>query len=478
MATTRITPLHIGKGRKINTAIQQIIRYVENPEKTDNGRLITSYMCDSRIADAQFLLAKQQYIRKTGRVRGSDDVIAYTIRQSFVPGEITPEEANRLGTELAKRFTKGKHAFVVCTHIDKDHIHNHIVWSAVNLDCTRKFRNFWGSSRAVRKLSDTICIENGYSVIDNPKRCGKSYDKWFGSKPPSHQEILMRAIDDALAKKPDDMETLFALLEDAGFTIRRGKSPSAKATGWGKAVRFNKINTEYSEKELLAVLAGEKEHTPRPRQKEKGQAQSNPERISLLVDIQVKLQAGKGRGYEQWAKVFNLKQMARSWNYLNEHNLQDIDELREKTSAATTKYHDLSDRIKAAESRMKEINELRTQIINYSKTRSVYVAYRKAGYSKKFLAEHEPEILLHKTAKKAFDEMGIKKLPTIKSLGAEYAELVAEKKKLYKEYTAVRQEMRELQTVQANVEKILNLDAQGQDRQPPDHKKNPQEERE
>jgi len=269
MATTRIIPLHIGKGRNVSTAIQQIIRYVENPEKTDNGRLITSYMCDSRIADAQFVFAKQQYIRKTGRVRGSDDVIAYTIRQSFVPGEITPEEANRLGTEFAKRFTKGKHAFIVCTHIDKSHIHNHIVWSAVNLDCTRKFRNFWGSSRAVQKLSDTICIENGYSVIENPKRNGKSYDKWLGSKPLSHQEILMRAIDDALAQKPADMESLFVLLEKAGFTIKRGKSPSAKAAGWGRAVKLNRLGKEYSEKELLAILAGKKEHTPRSQSQEK-----------------------------------------------------------------------------------------------------------------------------------------------------------------------------------------------------------------
>ena len=165
MATTRIIPLHIGKGRTESKAISDIIDYVENPQKTDNGRLITGYGCDSRTADAEFLLAKRQYIAATGRVRGKDDVIAYHVRQSFRPGEITPEEANRLGVEFAKRFTKGKHAFVVCTHIDKSHVHNHIIWSAVNTDCDRKFRNFWGSTRAVRRLSDTICIENGLSIV-------------------------------------------------------------------------------------------------------------------------------------------------------------------------------------------------------------------------------------------------------------------------------------------------------------------------
>ena len=142
MATTRIMPLHIGKGRTESQAVSDIIDYVANPQKTDNGKLITGYGCDSRTADAEFLLAKRQYIAATGRVRGADDVIAYHVRQSFKPGEITPEEANRLGVEFAMRFTKGNHAFVVCTHIDKSHIHNHIIWSAVNMDCDRKFRNF------------------------------------------------------------------------------------------------------------------------------------------------------------------------------------------------------------------------------------------------------------------------------------------------------------------------------------------------
>jgi len=180
MATSRIMPLHIGKGRTESQAISDIIDYAANPHKTDNGRLITGFGCDSRTADAEFLLAKRQYIAATGRMRGADDVIAYHVRQSFLPGEITPEEANRLGVEFAKRFTKGNHAFVVCTHIDKAHIHNHIIWSSVNLDCDRKFRNFWGSTKAVRRLSDTICIENGRSVVKNPKPHGKSYNKWLG----------------------------------------------------------------------------------------------------------------------------------------------------------------------------------------------------------------------------------------------------------------------------------------------------------
>lgn len=176
MATTRIMPLHCGKGRSVGKAISDIIDYVKNPEKTDHGRLITSHGCNSQIADAEFLFAKQQYIKKTGRARGEDDVIAYHLRQSFVPGEITPEEANRLECELARRFTKGNHAFIVCTHIDKAHVHNHIIWTATTMDYERKFRNFWGSSKAVRRLNDTICIENGStnsSVLFDSVRTGR-----------------------------------------------------------------------------------------------------------------------------------------------------------------------------------------------------------------------------------------------------------------------------------------------------------------
>ena len=227
MATTRLMPLHTGKGRTVGQAISDIIDYTENPQKTDGGRLITSWQCDSRIADAEFLFTKNQYIQKTGRVRGEDNVIAYHLRQSFVPGEITPEDANRLGCELAKRFTKGNHAYIVCTHIDKAHIHNHVIWNSTALSQTRKFRNFWGSSRAVRRLNDTICIENGCSIVENPKRHGKSYNKWLGDKKkPSHRERICTAIDDALTQKPDSFEALLELLRQAGYEVKGKKVPS------------------------------------------------------------------------------------------------------------------------------------------------------------------------------------------------------------------------------------------------------------
>ena len=414
MATTRIIPLHAGKGRTVGKAISDIIDYVKNPEKTDHSRLITSYQCDSRVADAQFLLDKQTYAARTGRVRGADDVIAYHLRQSFVPGEITPEEANRLGVELARRFTKGKHAFVVCTHIDKSHTHNHIIWNSTTLECDRKFRNFWGSTRAVHRLSDTICIENGYSIVEAPKRRGQSYNKWLGdAAKPSHKELLRQAIDRALAQKPTSLEELLRLLEQAA-----------------------------------------------------------PPRVNLLVDIQAKLQAGKGAGYARWAKVFNLKQMAQTLNYLSEHELLDYADLEAKTAEATARYHALSDQIKAAEKRMAEIAVLRTHIVNYAKTRDTYVAYRKAGYSRKFRQEHEEEILLHQAAKEAFKELNVKKLPTVKELQTEYAKLLADKKEAYAEYRQARAAMRELLTVKNNVDRVLGFEDGKQIEKERDQKQN------
>ena len=423
-------PLHTGKGRSAGTAISDILDYVENPEKTDGGRLISSYQCDSRIADAEFLFSKRQYIAKTGRHRGADDVLAYQIRQSFAPGEITPEEANRLGRELAMRFTKGKHAFVVCTHVDKAHIHNHIIFNSTSLDCSRKFRNFWGSTKAVRRLNDTICVENGYSIVENPRPHGKSYNKWLGEKPLCQRDQLRMAIDAALEKSPADLEALLALLREMGIEVSpRGKSIRLKAPGGKKFIRLDadSMGEGYSVDALLEVLSGERTHVPGT----KKARQPNPSKVNLLVDIQAKLQAGKGAGYARWASVFNLKQMAHTLNYLTEHGLLEYAVLAARTNEATARCNGLLDQIKAAEQRMAEIAVLKSHIINYSKTRDVYVAYRKAGYSKAFRAEHESEILLHQAAKKYFDGLGLKKLPTVKSLQAEYAALLAEKKSAY-----------------------------------------------
>lgn len=446
MATTNLMPLHVGKNRTANRAIREIIGYVENPDKTENGQYVTGFECDPRTAGAEFMLAKREYIELTGRVRGKDDVIAYHLRQSFVPGEITPEEANRIGQELARRFTHGGHAFIVATHTDQHHIHNHIIWNSVALNCSRKFRNFWGSSKALRRLSDTLCIENGLSIVENPSRHGKRYDQWLGEKKqPTQRDTLRSAIDAALAKSPKTFDDLIQLLQDAGWEVKRGKVLSLRGPGQKRFKRLDTLDDEYREENLRAVISGEKKHIPH-----RSSAQSK--QVSLLVDIQEKLRQGKGAGYERWAKVFNLKQMAQTMNYLTEHNIQSYEELNSRTEEAVRRYHELAEQIKGCEKRMNEINELRTHIFNYLKTRDVYVEYRKNGYSKKFLAEHEQEILLHKAAKKAFDELGVKKLPTVRQLQEEYNDVLEQKKGVKRAHQNTKGMMRELLAAKKNVE--------------------------
>ena len=454
IATTRIMPLHTGKGRSVGKAISDILDYVKNPEKTDNGRLITSSGCDSKIADTEFLYSKTLYEAVTGR-RQESNVIAYHVRQSFRPGEVTPEEANQIGVEFARRFLKGNNAFIVCTHIDKTHVHNHIIWNSTTLDCSRKFQNFWGSAKAVRNLSDTICIEHQLSVIENPKRHGKSYNKWLGDNAqPSHRDLLRAAIDGALEKKPDSLDALWTLLREDGCEVtRRGSSISLRAPGRKGTARLDSLKEGYTEDDLLAVIAGKKEHTP---SKKSVAQQPKP---SLLIDIQAKLDEGKGAGYKQWASVFNAKQMAQTMNFLRENSGMDYDELARQADAATARFNTLSAQIKTAETRMAEIAVLKTQVINYAKTREVFDGYKASRYSKKYLAEHEGDIILHRAAKKTFNELGLKKLPTVKSLQAEYAALLSEKKAAYAEYRQARDEMKKLLTYRANAEKILGKDA-------------------
>ncbi|WP_406241730.1 relaxase/mobilization nuclease domain-containing protein [Tissierella carlieri] len=453
MATTRLISMHQNKGESIADCLADRTDYAKNPDKTNDGEYISSYECDPKTVQGEFLLSKRIYLDITGREQ-TNDVIAYQIRQSFKPREITPELANQVGYELGMRFTKGNHAFFVATHIDKAHIHNHIIFNSTSLDCTKKFRDFLGSGRAVRKISDRICLENGLSIVENPKRGKNHYGKWLGDKKPvSHSEKLRIVIDEILRKKPADFDTFLLQMEQAGYSIKQGKYLAFKSKEQKKFIRLRSLGSGYSEKEIKAVIDGKKPFANRKKTTEKTQSH-----VNLLVDIQAKLQAGKGAGYERWAKIFNLKQMAQTINFLTENNLLFYEDLEKKAQTVSDNFHELSAQIKTAEKRMTEIGKLKNHIINYSKTREVYTAYRKAGYSKKFYEKHTSDLLLHKAAKAAFDELDSKKLPTVKALQTEYSVLLSEKKKAYAKYHSAKKEMQNVLTAKANVDRLLGQD--------------------
>lgn len=453
MATTRIMSIHISKGKTAAQSLQERIVYILNPRKTEEGYFVTSYECAPQTAAQEFLLTKKEYRSITGRTQ-QNDVIAYHLRQAFVPGEITPEEANRVGYEMARRFLKGNHAFLVATHTDKAHIHNHIIWNSTALDGRSKFRDFKRSGEAIARLSDTICVENRLSIVPEPRGKGKRYDQWQGDqRKTSQRELLRLAIDDALAQNPDDLNKLLGLLQKAGWEIRHGKHIALRCPGETRFKRFDSLGEGYTEEALHAILSGKKEHKPRA----KRTPVQPTRRISLLVDIQAKLREGKGTGYERWAKRFNNKELANTLNFISEHGVIDYDDLAAQTEAATERANNLMASIRQAETRMSEIKVLETHIINYLKTKEVFAAYRASGYSKVFAAAHEQELALCRAAKAAFNELGLQKLPTVKMLRSEYTELIEQKKQAYRQHRQARDEMRELVHTKVNVETILEM---------------------
>ena len=444
MAATRLIALHKNKGKSIAACLKSRTDYAKNPDKTNKGELVSSYECSPLTADEEFMLSKRQYELATGR-RQKNDVIAYQIRQSFRPGEITAEEANKVGYELAMRFTKGKYAFIVATHTDREHIHNHIIYNSTALDGTRKFRDFFFSALAVQRLSDLICLEHQLSIIEiKPYREQQKRTLYLPRE--SNRDRLCSVIDRILAEKPKDYEDFLQKLEQQGYEVKRGKYTSVKGARQKRFIRFRTLGVGYSEEELKAVLAGEAEH--RPRQKSPAPEQ----KFQMLVDIQAKLAEGKGAGFARWAKQHNLKEMSRTLIFLQENKIGSIEEMQERVDAATARYHELGDSIKASEKRLAEIAVLKAHIINYAKTRPVYDAYRKTGYSKRFLETHRTEITLHKAAKAVFDESNLKTLPKVKELDAEYSKLLTEKKALYPGYRKAKEEMQELLRAQKNIE--------------------------
>ena len=462
MAATRLIALHINKGKTVAQCLADRTDYSQNAEKTNNGEFISSYECDPKTADEEFLLTKRQYQHITGRQQ-SHDVIAYQIRQSFKPGEITPEEANRVGYETAMRWTKGKHAFIVATHIDKAHIHNHIIYNSTSLDATRKFNNFFLSGRAVQRLSDIICLEHGLSVI-TPKPRRERIKRTVYPKKTSQRDELCAAIDQALRQKPKDFEDLIQLLADLGYVFKDGKHKAFRGKEQKRFIRLRSLGEGYSEDELLAVISGKSLH------KEKSTSRkSQPEKkFSMLIDIEQALADGKNGGYVHWAKKFNRKELAKIYLFLKDHGLSNYDDLTAHIKKLSARFDELSETIKSSEARLNEIHVLQTHINNYSHTREVYMEYRKAGYSKKFFEEHRTEIQLHKAAKDAFNQLGLKKLPTRKELSIEYHQILTTKKDAYAEYRKIREDLKDYQIAKKAMDVILNKDRQQEEEK--DHK--------
>ena len=463
-ATTCLITHHISKGETIAQSLKGRFDYGQNPDKTQGGELISCYECDYRTADAEFLLTKAKYKAVTGREQKRDaDVLCYQIRQSFKPGEITPEEANRVGYETALRWTKGRHAFFVATHTDRQHIHNHIYYNSTALDCTGKFRDFFRSAAALRRLSDRVCLEHALSVIEHPKLHSKGrflhYGQWLGGDcPPSQKEQVRQAIDAALSERPADLDDFLCRMEAAGVQVVRGRGGviSFRIPGHDRAARFraSTLGDGYGPEDVRAVIDGKAPVRaadpvrPRPALR----------RVNLLIDIQEKMRQGKGPAYERWAKVYNLKQMAAALQYLMEHGLTDYDELAAQTAGAVERFHTLAGEIQATEAQLSRTTDLMAAVVDYARTRPVFDGYKAARYSGKYLVEHEAELVTYRAAKASMsDILGGAKLPKMDVLKKSRRELAGRKKALYAEYREAQRQMRELVAVKGNVDHLLGL---------------------
>ena len=327
MAATRLMALHIVRDRTLAESLKERMDYTEDELKTEQKRYISTYGCDIETADEEFLLSHREYHANVRDIR-KKEIIAYQIRQSFKPGEITPEKANEIGYELAMRFTKGDYAFTVCTHTDKKHIHNHIVFNAISMDEKKKFRIFYYSGIALRRISDILCFENGLSII-----------------------------------KP---------------------APYAERKKQGRYSRTK----NYTDKKL-----------------------------EFIKDIESKVLAGKGMGYVNWAKRFNAKQMAKTILFLQEHKISSYEELKAITDERSGKVRQLMDSMKAKEALLAENKKYQKAIIDYGRTRKTFVAYKKSGYSKKFYAEHEAELLIYKAAEEVYKNAPGRKIPPMQENG-------------------------------------------------------------
>ncbi len=437
--------------------------YGQNPSKTLGGELIRSYECDPLTADAEFLLAKAKYKAITGRSQKKDvDVLCYQIRQSFPPGELSPEEALDIGYELAMRWTKGKHAFFVVSHADRPHPHVHIYYNSTTLDCSRKYNNFFNSSFALRRLSDRICLEHDLSVIQNPKLHSKGkflhYGQWLGENRKSSQKEQLRVlIDTALSQQPVDLPAFLALLEESGVEVRhgRGGNLSFKLPGFERPARWRSstLGDGYGPEDVEAVISGKAPARPAPKNR-----QPVKRKISLVIDIQRRMAEGKGAGYEHWAKLYNLKQMAAALQFLQENGLTDYDDLAAKTETAVDRVHTLSDELRDVEARLATTSALMGAVVDYAKTRPVFDGYKASRYSRKYLAEHEAELDTYRAAKSSMNEiLNGGKLPKMDALKKERRELAEKKKTLYGEYRQAQKEMREFVTVKGNIDHLLSV---------------------
>ena len=429
--------------------MSKAIAYILNPEKTDEKLLVSSYGCASETAAREF-----EWTRKIAEQKGMNPVriIARHVIQSFEIGEVTPELAHEIGKQFADEILGGKYEYVLTTHIDKDHVHNHLIFNAVDFVNYHAYKSYKRIYYDMREVSDRLCKENGLSVIPPSQNKGMGYKEYTEAKRGTSWKQKLKQTIDRLVITAKDYDDFLRLMQEAGYEIKTGKYISFRAKGQERFTRSKTIGENYTEERIKERIAG---RTPR-----RSQRQTTPKGISLIGDIQEKIRLIDSKGYEYKAKLTILKEAARTLNYLTENNLLQYADLEKKVEDVHSSYDRIGKELKGVEARLREVQPLIKNISNYQRLKPVYDAFQKAKDKPGFKAKHEPELVIFEAARSTLLAMqGDEKLPSLKTLQAEQAQLFEEQERLYAERNRFKKEAKQIETIKSNVDTFLSPSA-------------------
>ena len=435
----------VTKIKAIRGTLSKAIAYILNPEKTDEKLLVSSYGCASETAAREF-----EWTRKIAEQKGMNPVriIARHVIQSFEIGEVTPELAHEIGKQFADEILGGKYEYVLTTHIDKDHVHNHLIFNAVDFVDYHAYKSYKRIYYDMREVSDRLCKENGLSVIPPSQNKGMGYKEYTEAKRGTSWKQKLKQTIDRLVITAKDYDDFLRLMQEAGYEIKTGKYISFRAEGQERFTRSKTIGENYTEERIKERIAG---RTPR-----RSQRQTMPNGISLIGDIQERIRLIDSRGYEYKAKLTILKEAARTLNYLTENNLLQYADLEKKVEDVHSSYDRTGKELKGVEARLREVQPLIKNISNYQRLKPVYDAFQKAKDKPSFKAKHEAELVIFEAARSTLLAMqGDEKLPSLKTLQAEQQRLLEEQQRLYDERAKLKKEVKQIETIKSNVDTFL-----------------------
>ena len=435
----------VTKIKAIRGTLSKAIAYILNPEKTDEKLLVSSYGCASETAAREF-----EWTRKKAEQKGMNPVriIARHVIQSFEIGEVTPELAHEIGKQFADEILGGKYEYVLTTHIDKDHVHNHLIFNAVDFVDYHAYKSYKRIYYDMREVSDRLCKENGLSVIPPSQNKGMGYKEYTEAKRGTSWKQKLKQTIDRLVITAKDYDDFLRLMQEAGYEIKTGKYISFRAEGQERFTRSKTIGENYTEERIKERIAG---RTPR-----RSQRQTVPKGISLIGDIQERIRLIDSKGYEHKAKLTILKEAARTLSYLTENNLLQYADLEKKVEDVHSSYDRTGKELKGVEARLREVQPLIKNISNYQRLKPVYDAFQKAKDKSGFKAKHEAELVIFEAARSTLLAMqGDEKLPSLKALQAEQQRLLDEQQRLYDERAKLKKEVKQIETIKSNVDTFL-----------------------